>query len=68
MSRESQTVALKRCGTCEFYAGSREPNDLMTRVTIETNEKGKCLGRWKSQSFYPTHTCLDWKAWSVLRK
>jgi hypothetical protein len=68
MSKTSHSSTWKSCATCEFYSGSREPDAFMKRVSFELDQKAKCLGKWKPNSYGPNHTCSGWVMWGVLKK
>ena len=68
MSKQSHGSTWKCCGTCEFYAGSREPDTFMKSVSFDNTVKAKCLGKWKPNTYDPNHSCQDWKMWGVLKK
>ncbi len=56
----------KRCGTCEFWTGQREPR--RGDVTfLSGSALGACIGRWKGSKYDESHSgCSGWKKWGVL--
>lgn len=58
----------KRCGTCEFWTGSRTTNLSGIDVVFENDTaKGRCIGRWKGSEYDRSHDCTEWKKWGVLK-
>ena len=68
MSVQTHSSTWKCCGTCEFYAGSREPDSFRRRVSFDGDQRAKCLGKWKPNAYPPSHVCSAWVMWGVLKK
>ncbi len=59
---------VKNCGTCQYWAGSREPDAFMKRVSFDAGIKSKCMGKFKPAALLPSHTCDGYVMWGVLKK
>jgi hypothetical protein len=59
---------VKHCVTCDYWSGSRNVDNAGVVVSVsEPSIKGRCLGKWKPNSFTPNHTCHDFKKWGALK-
>ena len=62
----------KLCATCEYWIGTRVPNEFATAIILpEQSIKGKC---WclkgphaRGERYSNSTTCWEYKKWSVLK-
>ena len=62
----------KLCGTCEYWSGTRRPNDFGTNVVLENQSvSGKCYcsngPHARADRFSNYTTCSCYRKWSVLK-
>lgn len=55
----------KRCSTCEYWTGSRQPDRFGKTVTVEGTASANCLACGSKRHDY--NTCMKYKKWGVLR-